>query len=187
MFFSFPTSFLCFSWNSFAASSCSQRPGDRVGQRQAEDEAQKKGRGQNVNVTSTHARHQQQLLPKTQEYKMCIRKSPKGRTRSCQQLLPESVHAHMHAMGLAHGRRRELARAPPTEPRPAGVRAGHPSSRGKGAGPAAPGLQRERTSSSLRVFTVGSITTSFTAAICSSMARSCTSLNSCKTTGGSGR
>lgn len=45
MFFSFPTSFLCFSWNSFAASSCGQSPGDRLGQRQAEKEAQKKGEG----------------------------------------------------------------------------------------------------------------------------------------------
>lgn len=45
------------------------------------------------------------------------------------------------------------------------------------------GLQRQHTRSSLRVFIVGSRTTSFTATICSSMAFSCTSLNSYKDNG----
>lgn len=58
---------------------------------------------------------------------------------------------------------------------------------GTGCTAPGPGLQQERTRSSLRVFIVGSITTSFTATICSSMARSCTSLNSCKTRAGGGR
>lgn len=53
MFFSFPTSFLCFSWNSFAASSCGQGPTDRVGQRQAGDKSQKQVRGR-LTMMSSH-------------------------------------------------------------------------------------------------------------------------------------
>lgn len=65
MFFSFPTSFLCFSWNSFAASSCGQSPRDRLGQRQAEKEAQEKGEGTEDLRDQHISRRQGQLLPKT--------------------------------------------------------------------------------------------------------------------------
>lgn len=185
MFFSFPTSFLCFSWNSFAASSCDQSPGDRVGQRPAEGEAQ-----------GAEYRQDQHTPPPSEaaltrrEQKMCIWKSPKGQTRSRQQLRP---HTSGGRAGVPPGTETRGAgtaspyTAPPPPALVVGVGAEHPSSRGKGAQPVVPGLQRERTRSSLRVFRVGSITTSFTATICSSMARSCTSLNSCKTTARSRR
>lgn len=102
MFFSFPTSFLCFSWNSFAASSCGQSPRDRLGQRQAEKEAQKKGEGQKISVTSTHPAVRDSSYQRHRNIKCAFGKVQKDKQEvvsSC--CWTARTHARTHPMGLA--------------------------------------------------------------------------------------
>lgn len=101
MSFSFPTSFLCFSWNSFAASSFGQRRSESSRARITE-----RGEGAEYH-------HDEQTSPAPQftpctirgssywsvyEYKACILKSLKGRTAAAAGLF---AHAHMHAHTLS--------------------------------------------------------------------------------------
>lgn len=105
----------------------------------------------------THA-HTHSLQRKAEQDQVCSGTSRAGTRGECRSLTPTEHHHR---------------------------RAGHAVTplRGPGMHPALTGLERRHTRSSLRVFTVGSRATSFTASICSSMAFSCTSLNSYRENG----